>query len=738
MTKVHVHGLAGCTPTPLGHYLKALGVLRLVAEQADSSARGWWRDERFWLATELDETALIEFFVSKYVPTPLLSPWNGGSGFYDQGKADDPVAAIERSKAARLKTLREAVHAARKLLVGRNSKPSPGQEKDGLVAKFVSNVRGPFERWLGSAVALVEARPGASATRYPALLGTGGNDGNLDYTDQFLRQLPLLMALDTGEPTAVSTLWLRASFWAVSVAGLTYGASGRQFDPGGAGGSNLGAGFSGRSALNPWDYILSLEGTVLFRVAVTRSSDSRSPRLAAPFATVSVAAGCASISDAEAGEEEQWFPIWHAPATLREIQAVLAEGRATLGRARASDSVDFVRAVARLGVQRGVSHFVRVGYEVRNGNMHFAVPLGRWRVASSTHRNLLDEIDGWLAGLRRAGRDEHARPELTAISRRCDEAVLNVSREGATAERWQRLLIALGEAERVVVASPRHTVTARLRPIPSLSPEWIDAADDGSCEVRLGLALASQHALAGRSPELPVRRHWSPVTANGRGFEIRNDSVVLGPDVVCLGLDLEKDCAAMVMRRVVMASHRPKDASYPEGRLPLRAFYCAGLDDLMLFLDGATRDTAILGLARAFMAIDWQKLGRQNYAAAAWAARIDADYAIIRLAHAPDGVLCGDERVPVGLDPETSRRLVAGDLPRAAAVAIRRLRASGLRPVLHILTGDAARGRRLTASLAFPITADDLARCADRVTKPFNLFESPEASDSAAYTTEAS
>jgi hypothetical protein len=35
--------LHGCTPEPLMSYLKALGILRLVAEQADPEARGAWR-----------------------------------------------------------------------------------------------------------------------------------------------------------------------------------------------------------------------------------------------------------------------------------------------------------------------------------------------------------------------------------------------------------------------------------------------------------------------------------------------------------------------------------------------------------------------------------------------------------------------------------------------------------------------------------------------------------------------
>jgi CRISPR-associated protein Csx17 len=36
--------LRGCTPEPLGNYLKGLGVFRLIAEQADPQARAWWKN----------------------------------------------------------------------------------------------------------------------------------------------------------------------------------------------------------------------------------------------------------------------------------------------------------------------------------------------------------------------------------------------------------------------------------------------------------------------------------------------------------------------------------------------------------------------------------------------------------------------------------------------------------------------------------------------------------------------
>jgi len=63
---LHLHHLLGCAPAPLANYLKALGILRLVAVQADATARGWWQDEHFCLMTKLSKDELEKFFSSAY------------------------------------------------------------------------------------------------------------------------------------------------------------------------------------------------------------------------------------------------------------------------------------------------------------------------------------------------------------------------------------------------------------------------------------------------------------------------------------------------------------------------------------------------------------------------------------------------------------------------------------------------------------------------------------------------
>ena len=87
--------LEGCRPEPLTGYLKALAVLRLVAEQKDVKAQGWWENDKFHIESLLDETQLLDFFVKEYSPTPIVAPWNGGSGFYEGDRINARQAILE-------------------------------------------------------------------------------------------------------------------------------------------------------------------------------------------------------------------------------------------------------------------------------------------------------------------------------------------------------------------------------------------------------------------------------------------------------------------------------------------------------------------------------------------------------------------------------------------------------------------------------------------------------------------
>ena len=79
MTDLNLHG---CTREPLAGYLKALAVLRIVSEQKDRNARGFWKGNSFVLRSIFETPQeLTEFFMTQYSPSPIFRPWNNSTSF---------------------------------------------------------------------------------------------------------------------------------------------------------------------------------------------------------------------------------------------------------------------------------------------------------------------------------------------------------------------------------------------------------------------------------------------------------------------------------------------------------------------------------------------------------------------------------------------------------------------------------------------------------------------------------
>src|SRR5947209_3275413 len=92
--------IPGCKPEPLASYLKAVGILRIVSEQLDPDALGSWSGDVFTLHTKFGREKLRDFFISAYQPSPMVAPWNGGSGFYPKDN-QNAITALSEGTAAR-------------------------------------------------------------------------------------------------------------------------------------------------------------------------------------------------------------------------------------------------------------------------------------------------------------------------------------------------------------------------------------------------------------------------------------------------------------------------------------------------------------------------------------------------------------------------------------------------------------------------------------------------------------
>lgn len=707
--KRHVLVLAGCAPTPLAHYLKALGVLRLVSEQRDPEARGVWKADVFHLASKLDSDALVRFVADELEPTPMVSPWNGGSGFYpkDNHAALDAIVAARSPRFARFA---RAITRAREEVRGRPERPA-GDEKDALLAACSREWDEQALAWLTASVATGTD----GAAKYPALLGTGGNDGRLDFTNNLMQRWVELVDVDTGQSRGAARALVGSALFGTVERGMVSAAIG-QFHPGGAGGANAAPTFDADSSFNPWDYVLALEGALVLRVAALRKLDGNGASLAsAPFALRGVAGGYSSATGADDdGRGEQWMPLWSGASTLAELERLFAEGRMLSGQHRARSALDAARAIAQLGVARGVTEFQRYGFMVRNGLANLAVPTTRVRTRETPAPDvrLLDELDQWLDALRRASESSHAPKSFDRAARRIQSLAFDIATAMTPSPRdWCALLEELGTTEDLFARSARFAVEAHLRPLPRLSSRWFVAADDGSIELRLAASVASAGAppRSGKPDELgPIRAHCIPLDARFDRFAAGSEALHDDPRVVWTGGELAADLAKIVARRA-MESQR---AGYDGLALASATHY--SLDEVSAFLLGRVDDARISRLARGLMCVKLPPIEPQP-------GRAMPLYAIFRLACLDAGAATGGA-LPKGVsarcDPQLIRLLATGRLEEAARIATARLGAMGLRPKLRVATGDARLSLRLAASLAIPIGPLAIRAAFDAVTKP--------------------
>ncbi|MCX7701356.1 MAG: type I-U CRISPR-associated protein Csx17 [Gemmataceae bacterium] len=695
----HLHDLKGCAPAPLAYYLKALGILRLVGEQADPQARGWWDGERFCLLTKLSKEELETFFLEKYEPTPLVAPWNGGSGFFkkDNRKA---ITAIRNTKAPRFAPFHRAIDEGDGVLNGLTAKPDKKQ-KWLIQREAVLRWRGTHHDWLRAAFVLDEH----NEPTYPSLLGTGGNDGRLDFTNNFMQQLCALfdMSDPLGRATDSAHELLKEAFWTAPSQKLQASSIG-QFQPGSAGGANSSTGFESGNLINPWDFVLMLEGAILFSSRVTRRLDPNAfSKASAPFAVQSHAAGFATPGDEKAQRGEQWMPLWRQPATIQDVATLLGEARLQLHRQTVYRPIDAARAISRLGVARGISEFVRYGYLERNGQSTLAVPLGRVHVRYHPRSYLIDDLAAWLDRLQRLSRDKNAPARLVHAERRLADAVFAALTHDYSPERWQAILLAAAEIE--ALQATGTGIEAGV--LGGLRPEWVAAVNDGSPEFRLALALGSAAAsYRNHKPSDPIRHHFLPLERGARKFRILDKELASDPRVVVSGRDPIRDLAAIVERRLIEAAQRGERRC----RLVAADGCGAQLDDLARFLSGAVDLDRLFGLGRAFMAIRWDRWALEHRPKASPAGeRPEECWLAVRLCCLPFAI---DDNHDIPADERVVRLLMSGDAARAIEIARRRLRSVGIRPPMYAGTTDAETARRWAAALAFPIHRSTAQRAA--------------------------
>ena len=744
----HEIRLYGCRPVPMVGYLKAMAVLRLLAEQRDPNIRGYWHQDVFCLQTEISPADLVDFFLRMYQPTPIMAPWNGGGGFI-RGKNSEPVDWLRNSSGARFRPYRDALQAVDRVLAGAPLSDKPKDEdKVALLARLRAELPDEAVEWLDAVAAITTDRLG-----FAPIYGTGGNDGNFEFTNNFMQRLQELFQQD-GTPTQVAERLLRAALFDEPVNGLLNVSIG-QFQPGQNGGPNAGPGFEASRRVNPWDFIFSLEGGILFSAAAARKFGRQYTDFTYPFTVRAASGGQGAMSVTEEGQKaraEMWLPLWRRPASLPELEQFVQEGRAHVRSRRMSvgwrpvrTGVDFARACAGLGIDRGIDSFQRYAFLERFGRMYYAVALSRFHVRRRPEADVLDDLDRWLTQVQAL--PSMKEPPLSALSalRRVEDAVFDLCQHGG-AHRVRELIVAVAQMDRVV--SLRPNLRERVEPLVLESQAWIEQAwpKDAreQAEFALGLAIGTMQDVDGISH----RQYFAPVLIGERRTcqwvsdeEMPSARVRLAFD----SADLARCLLRLAERRLLdeervrqRAGGAQEDKSEDNQDKSKIGFHCrhdrfaARLEHLVPFWFGETRDARILDYAWAFSAYQGDAPNvRHDEAMPAW---IPYLYALLRLVFTSERdlrqALRNVSRLGLGQPPSVEDRFSlpvprevlalvgtdrSADAVRARQVLERRFVASGLSTRHRGTDTFGFSPRRMLASAIVPIQSRSLEILASRL-----------------------
>lgn len=703
----HEIELKGCAPTPLAHYLKALGILRLVAEQKDPNAKGCWRDEAFVLQSSLDQKSLLRFFLDEYRPTPITAPWNGGSGFFKDDKQNrQALLVIRNSTHPRLEYFRNVIFLCEKAInrLGLEVKPND-REKDKLLVLLRSSLPENGLAWLDAAIAMTEKN--GELTRKPTpLLGKGGNEARLEFSNNFIQKIAEIINInDDNSFPDKSFFWLECSLFNVASPGFVDSSPGMLL-PFASGGPNASNGFEAGSKVNPWDYVLMLEGAVVFASSSTRKLESSISSFANfPFTVKANGSGQGGLSqkDSNQAHNEIWLPIWKAPGSYLEIRSLFSEGRATIKSNTARDGLDFARSISSLGVDRGIQQFSRTGFLERRApgqGYYITTSLGSFSTNIKADSDLINDLDEnrFLQDFIRLSNEPETSNVIAGLGNQLETKIFSFLRQKGDRKLTQDILILLGKIQRAIGRS-RNIQKRIVKPIQSLNPGWLVGSNDDSSEFRLACALASTGVNG-----MAMRFHFANIKHEKYYDTWDNESrlAVWGEGSLQQNLNETLRCRWLAAQRL---SHTDKPFSYGFG---------ANQADIAAFLHGSLDDRRISDLAQGLALIkEFNPTGLQTPTTRH--AALPAAYGLLKPFFVPDrelariGFLAADAQLP--LRGELLSWLAANQTQKAVDWAWAKLRQAGVG--LPHFPQQAPRavgidGPRLLATLAFPLAFGQL------------------------------
>lgn len=648
----HILKLRGCTTEPLGNYLKGLGIFRLVSEQADANARAWWKNgflhvfQNTWTDTTdtSAEAQCVNWLSNGCQFTPLIAPWQKNTGYLPsgkRGKGGQALSELLRSDHTGANAFKNAffdfAHS-----VGVNLPNDSGEWLESVKAskvdlsatELLQRIRNSIRSsecldWI-DAVGISASR--SSSKEDPSwfpLLGMGGGEKSGQYIVNQQQRLRDLLASTADE---VRKDQLESALFSENrVGALETGLLSAMYYPRYVKNWNSTQDLLpvGERCVNPWDFVLLLEGCLIWSASTTRRRATSRERASFPFYCRASFGGSMNLTAREVhGAEksiskgELWCPIWSSHSSLSEIRRILAEGRLQLRHKTSSRSLDFALAATGIGVDRGVSAFQRYSVLGRSGSYSsqdqtvlLAVNIGCIAPKRSPTHELLGQLRPFAEEISRTLNHNTQQPRRLVLARIAFERAWfdACSFEAEDFESRVELMVAAGrimmqlgtnKGKPGVVKTKRGNQTSEkeISPVNGLRNEWFVKSSETVQEYRLARAIAGitswgEKTAHGRvvSAVDSVRSNLLPVVRRGKRWlwDATNRSAVW-----LRGASVEANLAAVLRRRLIDSEKGAGDG------LPLWGSYGAGFAELLALWRGEVDPTRLTELIHGLSLVD--------------------------------------------------------------------------------------------------------------------------------------
>lgn len=622
--------LKGCRHDILGHYLKAIGLLRVLArcadeEHRDPDAEGWWDLDKacFCIRSEKypDEKRLSRFISEHYKPTPILAAWKDTLGIQQKdamnmgfGKEYEMALRYSSTVVKPEKAQEPGKRTAAKAFFDyRNDVAQEHAEwMDAISSSFIAKGRGDNPLWIAKGYA---GRGHVFHTHWGYVLDLLGKaraeqegDAQANKGKKMTKRETLLDAVDK---------YVHASLFGDSQGVRLKAGSGTPYFPDAIKSYNIGSGWKEeKNPFNPLDYVLAVEGAYAMRGSVGKHLAMNARRFASyPFVFDTCEEAVDDGGKVQGTSMALWFPLWDRRTTFDELYSFIGDAQARLPGREARFSVEFVRALHAQGVDAGLKGWQEFRFRMRSSRVPW-VTTGRYLEAGYRNEAILlnkalrpvDE-SGFLdqfdihketSGKVSSGSPHPVRAEIIAAM---EEAFMEPNAANAMA-----LLETVFKACRRITTSKSFREKLRGGPTffaPLPMDDWMQVLKELEevPEFRIARALASmaggEKQAYGSYPDvLPMLGSILPLKkgANGRWY-LPDGQQERNYQAVWTGTDIGHDLAAVLRRRYM--------DSLKEDRPALRAVHRARLKDVIDFLNGDLDDQLILRWTESLSLIGW-------------------------------------------------------------------------------------------------------------------------------------